>query len=76
MASLPDVEDGIEYWNTQPASLDGVLGKPTQKKNQILDYITLAHSHNRWIWVWGNIIQFNRQNYLTHPHLSISLFHA
>lgn len=22
----PDVQDGIEYWNTQPASLDGVLG--------------------------------------------------
>ncbi|RDB21120.1 Alpha N-terminal protein methyltransferase 1 [Hypsizygus marmoreus] len=28
MESLPepDVVDGIEYWNTQPASLDGVLG--------------------------------------------------
>ncbi|KAF9535299.1 AdoMet dependent proline di-methyltransferase-domain-containing protein [Crepidotus variabilis] len=24
--SLPVVEDGIEYWKTQPASLDGVLG--------------------------------------------------
>ncbi|KAF9464750.1 alpha-N-methyltransferase NTM1 [Collybia nuda] len=23
---LPNVRDGIEYWNTQPASLDGVLG--------------------------------------------------
>ena len=23
----PDVEDGIEYWNTQPASYDGVLGE-------------------------------------------------
>ncbi|KAF8238965.1 methyltransferase domain-containing protein [Tricholoma matsutake] len=22
----PDIEDGIEYWKTQPASLDGVLG--------------------------------------------------
>ncbi|KAJ7709843.1 AdoMet dependent proline di-methyltransferase-domain-containing protein [Mycena rosella] len=22
----PDVEDGLEYWKTQPASLDGVLG--------------------------------------------------
>ncbi|KDR81657.1 hypothetical protein GALMADRAFT_59400 [Galerina marginata CBS 339.88] len=22
----PDVQEGIEYWNTQPASLDGVLG--------------------------------------------------
>lgn len=22
----PDVQDGIEYWNTQPASYDGVLG--------------------------------------------------
>jgi len=22
----PNVEEGIEYWNTQPASLDGVLG--------------------------------------------------
>jgi len=22
----PDVKDGIDYWNTQPASLDGVLG--------------------------------------------------
>ncbi|KAJ7685245.1 DUF858-domain-containing protein [Mycena polygramma] len=22
----PDVEDGLEYWQTQPASLDGVLG--------------------------------------------------
>ncbi|THH05298.1 hypothetical protein EW145_g4901 [Phellinidium pouzarii] len=22
----PNVQDGIEYWNTQPASLDGVLG--------------------------------------------------
>jgi hypothetical protein len=21
------VKDGIEYWNTQPANLDGVLGK-------------------------------------------------
>ncbi|KIM87145.1 hypothetical protein PILCRDRAFT_4356 [Piloderma croceum F 1598] len=28
-SSIPDpvVKDGIEYWNTQPASLDGVLGK-------------------------------------------------
>lgn len=24
--SDPNVKDGIEYWNTQPASLDGVLG--------------------------------------------------
>ncbi|KAF9013867.1 methyltransferase domain-containing protein [Cyathus striatus] len=24
--AVPDVEDGIEYWNTQPANLDGVLG--------------------------------------------------
>lgn len=23
----PDVQDGIEYWNTQPASYDGVLGE-------------------------------------------------
>lgn len=22
----PDVQEGIEYWTTQPASLDGVLG--------------------------------------------------
>ncbi|KAG9226093.1 hypothetical protein CCMSSC00406_0005004 [Pleurotus cornucopiae] len=22
----PDIKEGIEYWNTQPASLDGVLG--------------------------------------------------
>jgi hypothetical protein len=22
----PDVKDGIDYWDTQPASLDGVLG--------------------------------------------------
>ena len=22
----PNVQEGIEYWNTQPASLDGVLG--------------------------------------------------
>ena len=22
----PVVKDGIDYWNTQPASLDGVLG--------------------------------------------------
>ncbi|KAJ7109439.1 alpha-N-methyltransferase NTM1 [Mycena epipterygia] len=27
MSSLnPDVDDGLEYWNTQPPSLDGVLG--------------------------------------------------
>ena len=25
-ARLPNVQEGIEYWNTQPASLDGVLG--------------------------------------------------
>lgn len=29
----PDIEDGIEYWKTQPASLDGVLGE----KNAILE---------------------------------------
>lgn len=23
----PDIKEGIEYWNTQPASLDGVLGE-------------------------------------------------
>jgi hypothetical protein len=23
----PDIEEGIEYWKTQPASLDGVLGE-------------------------------------------------
>jgi len=22
----PDIEEGIEYWKAQPASLDGVLG--------------------------------------------------
>lgn len=22
----PNIQDGIEYWKTQPASLDGVLG--------------------------------------------------
>ena len=29
MSSIPDpdIKDGIEYWNTQPASLDGVLGE-------------------------------------------------
>ncbi|KAJ6596956.1 DUF858-domain-containing protein [Mycena vulgaris] len=26
MAASPDVDDGLEYWKTQPASLDGVLG--------------------------------------------------
>ncbi|KAF8892541.1 methyltransferase domain-containing protein [Infundibulicybe gibba] len=26
LTSVPSIEDGIEYWNTQPASLDGVLG--------------------------------------------------
>jgi hypothetical protein len=24
----PDVKDGIDYWASQPASLDGVLGLP------------------------------------------------
>ena len=24
---LPNVQDGINYWESQPASLDGVLGK-------------------------------------------------
>lgn len=24
---VPVVEDGIRYWNSQPASVDGVLGK-------------------------------------------------
>lgn len=24
----PDLEDGIEYWNTREASYDGVLGLP------------------------------------------------
>lgn len=26
MSTVPDVKHGIEYWETQPASIDGVLG--------------------------------------------------
>jgi protein N-terminal methyltransferase len=26
MDAIPVVEDGIKYWEAQPASLDGVLG--------------------------------------------------
>lgn len=28
---VPDVEDGIEYWTTQPASYNGVLGEPPRQ---------------------------------------------
>jgi hypothetical protein len=34
----PVVEDGIEYWETQPASLDGVLGMYFSPINCIPEY--------------------------------------
>jgi len=35
----PIVEDGIEYWESQPASLDGVLGTYLfQNFSQIFDF--------------------------------------
>jgi len=35
----PVVEDGIEYWESQPASLDGVLGMHlSQKFKGVFDF--------------------------------------
>lgn len=31
---VPDVENGIEYWTTQPASYNGVLGKPPRERSR------------------------------------------
>jgi hypothetical protein len=48
----PDVKDGIEYWNTQPASLDGVLGSCYSQR---LSFIYLT-ANGRWIRFWGTVI--------------------
>lgn len=42
----PDVVDGIEYWTTQPASMDGVLGGyGSGVKEFLLSFVSLCSSN-------------------------------
>lgn len=50
MAQDPDLKLGLEYWDTQEATINGVLGKPVPYALVGL-YITLCYY--RWLWRWG-----------------------
>jgi hypothetical protein len=47
----PVVEDGIEYWESQPASLDGVLGEHLPHNLLLLEYLRSLRGSRR-IWDW------------------------
>ena len=46
----PDIKEGIEYWKSQPANLDGVLGK----FNATIHVLSSLLPTDRRIWFWGN----------------------
>jgi hypothetical protein len=50
MADVPVIADGIEYWETQPATYDGVLGAAYR----IAWLLSLLCVDSRWFWFWGN----------------------
>lgn len=39
---IPDVAEGIEYWGTQPATYNGVLGKPPRSPTRLISNITVS----------------------------------
>lgn len=45
----PDEKTGIEYWASQPASYDGVLGKHCFSSAMTLR----CDFHYRRLWLWG-----------------------
>lgn len=52
MAQDPDLRLGLDYWDTQDASLDGVLGATHVWLIEFwINLIGLAFC--RWIWEWG-----------------------
>jgi hypothetical protein len=56
----PDIEEGIEYWNAQPASLDGVLGK------QSMIYQVFKPVYHQLIGGYGSgVTTSSSQHYLT-----------
>jgi protein N-terminal methyltransferase len=58
----PDVQDGIEYWNTQSADYDGVLGElvPPSSISRILILSCPLSLRPRWLW--------HRCEFLSHTH--------
>lgn len=52
----PDVQTGIDYWASQPASYDGVLGALTIPTTSVSRLCDTAH---RWLWGGGEYSFFD-----------------